>query len=109
MTQTMFIGEYVAGHACQADRRFVEADVKIVTGLVEPHFMAGYSGGRKVVAPGIAHQDTITTFHNAGFLEHARSANCTSASLSAAISLPEVSFYLQFGSHNFHFSACRRK
>ncbi len=58
------------------DRRFVEADLKIATGLVEPHFMAGYSGGRKVVAPGIAHQDTITTFHNAGFLEHSRAANC---------------------------------
>jgi hypothetical protein len=58
------------------DRRFVEADVKIATGLVEPHFMAGYSGGRKVVAPGIAHQDTITTFHNAAFLEHPKSANC---------------------------------
>ena len=34
------------------DRRFVEADVRIATGLVEPHFMAGYSGGRKVIAPG---------------------------------------------------------
>ncbi|NIO40394.1 MAG: DUF2088 domain-containing protein, partial [Burkholderiales bacterium] len=32
------------------DRRFVDADLKIVTGLVEPHFMAGYSGGRKVIA-----------------------------------------------------------
>ncbi|MCG8650642.1 MAG: lactate racemase domain-containing protein, partial [Pirellulales bacterium] len=30
------------------DRRFVEADLRIATGLVEPHFMAGYSGGRKV-------------------------------------------------------------
>jgi len=58
------------------DRRFVEADLKIATGLVEPHFMAGYSGGRKVIAPGVAHQDTITTFHNASFMEHHRAANC---------------------------------
>ena len=36
------------------DRRLVEADIKIATGLVEPHFMAGYSGGRKVIAPGVA-------------------------------------------------------
>lgn len=36
------------------DRRFYDADLKIATGLVEPHFMAGYSGGRKVVAPGVA-------------------------------------------------------
>ncbi|MCX5883390.1 MAG: nickel-dependent lactate racemase [Deltaproteobacteria bacterium] len=71
-----YLGNTSRGTPVRLDRRFVEADVKIATGLVEPHFMAGYSGGRKVVAPGIAHQDTITTFHNAGFLEHPRSANC---------------------------------
>ncbi len=64
------------GTPIKIDRRFVEADLKIVTGLVEPHFMAGYSGGRKVIAPGIAHKDTITTFHNASFMEHANCANC---------------------------------
>ena len=52
------------------DRRFVEADLKIATGLVEPHFMAGFSGGRKVVAPGIAHHEAIRTFHSARFMEH---------------------------------------
>jgi len=51
------------------DRRFVEADLRIATGLVEPHFMAGYSGGRKVIAPGVAHAKTITTFHSARFME----------------------------------------
>ena len=58
------------------DKRFAEADLRIVTGLVEPHFMAGYSGGRKVVAPGIAYQDTILSFHTAHILEHSRAANC---------------------------------
>jgi nickel-dependent lactate racemase len=58
------------------NRHFVEADLKIATGLVEPHFMAGYSGGRKVIAPGIAGQETITTFHNAHFMGHPRAANC---------------------------------
>ena len=58
------------------DRRFVEADLRIATGLVEPHFMAGYSGGRKVIAPGIAHKETITTFHNAAFMSHPRAASC---------------------------------
>lgn len=58
------------------DKCFVEADVKIATGLVEPHFMAGYSGGRKVIAPGIAHAETITTFHNAEFMSHPKAANC---------------------------------
>ena len=53
------------GTPVKLDRRFVDADLRIATGLVEPHFMAGWSGGRKVVAPGVAHEDTIRTFHNA--------------------------------------------
>jgi nickel-dependent lactate racemase len=58
------------------DRRFVEADLRIATGLVEPHFMAGYSGGRKVIAPGIAHADTIRTFHSARFMEDPAAIQC---------------------------------
>ncbi|HEV3348873.1 MAG TPA: nickel-dependent lactate racemase [Methylomirabilota bacterium] len=58
------------------DRRLVEADLKIATGLVEPHFMAGWSGGRKVIAPGVAYAETITTFHNSAFMAHPRAANC---------------------------------
>ena len=61
------------------DRRFVEADLRIATGLVEPHFMAGYSGGRKVVAPGVAHQDTIRTFHSARFMEDPLAIQCNLA------------------------------
>lgn len=57
------------GTPIKVDRRFVEADLRIATGLVEPHFMAGYSGGRKVIAPGIMHADTIRTFHSARFME----------------------------------------
>ncbi len=58
------------------DRRFVAADLRIATGLVEPHFMAGYSGGRKVVAPGVAGERTIRTFHNARFMEHSAATSC---------------------------------
>ncbi len=61
------------------DRRFVEADLRIATGLVEPHFMAGYSGGRKVIAPGIAHEDTIRTFHSARFMENPLAIQCNLA------------------------------
>lgn len=60
----------------KVDRRFVEADLKLVTGLVEPHFMAGYSGGRKVIVPGVAHADTIRTFHSARFLESPAARSC---------------------------------
>jgi nickel-dependent lactate racemase len=72
----VLLGTTAAGTLVKLDRRFVEADLKIVTGLVEPHFMAGYSGGRKVIAPGIAHRDTITTFHNARFMSHPLAENC---------------------------------
>ncbi|WP_426131010.1 nickel-dependent lactate racemase [Pararhizobium sp. PWRC1-1] len=58
------------------DKLFVEADLRIATGLVEPHFMAGWSGGRKVIAPGVAHHETIRTFHSARFMEHPLAVQC---------------------------------
>ena len=64
------------GTPVKLDRRFVDADLRIATGLVEPHFMAGWSGGRKVVAPGVAHEDTIRTFHNARFMEDPAAIQC---------------------------------
>jgi nickel-dependent lactate racemase len=72
----VLIGTTRTGTVVRLDRRFVEADLKIVTGLVEPHFMAGYSGGRKVIAPGVAHAETITTFHNARFMADPCAENC---------------------------------
>lgn len=64
------------GTPVKLDRRFVEAELRIATGLVEPHFMAGWSGGRKVVAPGIAHHETIRTFHSARFMEDPLAVQC---------------------------------
>ena len=70
------LGSTSHGLPVRLDRRFVEADLRIVVGLVEPHFMAGYSGGRKVITPGIAHRDTITSIHAAGMLEQKGIENC---------------------------------
>ena len=70
------MGTTPKGTVVRLDRRFVEADVRIATGLVEPHLMAGYSGGRKVIAPGIAHAETITTFHNHRFMSDPAATNC---------------------------------
>ena len=64
------------GTPVKLDRLFVEADLKIATGLVEPHFMAGWSGGRKVVAPGVANHETIRTFHSAQFMEDPLAVQC---------------------------------
>ena len=44
-------------------RLYADADLKIVTGLIEPHFMAGFSGGRKGVCPGLVDLATIQRFH----------------------------------------------
>jgi nickel-dependent lactate racemase len=48
----VYVGATRRGTPARLDRRFVEADVKIVIGLAGPHFMAGYSGGREVIPDG---------------------------------------------------------
>jgi nickel-dependent lactate racemase len=70
------LGRTARGTPVKIDRRLLSADLRIATGLVEPHFMAGWSGGRKVVAPGVAHQETIRTFHAARFMEHPLAVQC---------------------------------
>ena len=54
---------------------FHNADVKIVTGLVESHFMTGISGGRKGVCPALVNTTTIQKFHGVDFLEHPNATN----------------------------------
>jgi lactate racemase len=54
---------------------FHEADIKIVTGLVESHFMTGVSGGRKAVCPALVNTKTIQKFHGVDFLEHPHATN----------------------------------
>jgi nickel-dependent lactate racemase len=46
------------------NRHWVEADVRITTGFVEPHFFAGFSGGPKMVAPGLAGLETVLELHS---------------------------------------------
>ena len=50
--------------------RWLAADVRITTGLVEPHFFAGFSGGPKMVAPGLAGLETVLTLHDAKRIGH---------------------------------------
>lgn len=49
---------------------YLNSDLKITTGLIEPHLMAGYSGGRKLVCPGIASAETIMQFHSPPMIGH---------------------------------------
>lgn len=70
-----YLGESPRGVPIWINSHFVDAELKITTGLIEPHLMAGYSGGRKVICPGIAGLDTIKAWHSPKFLEHPR-ADC---------------------------------
>ena len=70
-----FIGTTPRGVPAWIDSRYVRADLKITTGLIEPHLMAGYSGGRKLICPGIAGLDTVKVWHGPKFLEDPR-ADC---------------------------------
>ncbi|MDQ6679298.1 MAG: nickel-dependent lactate racemase [Acidobacteriota bacterium] len=54
------------------DRRFVEAELHITLGFIEPHLMLGYSGGRKLIAPGLAAQETIKVLHSPRFMRDGR-------------------------------------
>ena len=58
-------GRYGADVPVWLNRDWVEADVRITTGFVEPHFFAGFSGGPKMVAPGLAGLRTVLTLHDA--------------------------------------------
>jgi nickel-dependent lactate racemase len=70
-----YLGETASGVPIYLDRRYLRADLKITTGLIEPHLMAGYSGGRKVICPGIAALETVKIWHGPRFLEHPK-ADC---------------------------------
>jgi len=63
------VGQTPTGTNVYLNRLFHEADVKIATGLTESHFMAGASGGRKAVCPGLVDLRTIQKFHSPEFLE----------------------------------------
>ena len=58
-------GVYGDGVPVWLNRHWVDADVRITTGFVEPHFFAGFSGGPKLVAPGLAGLETVLTLHDA--------------------------------------------
>lgn len=58
------------GRPVRVHRAYVEASVRILTGFIEPHFFAGFSGGPKAVLPGIADIDAILDNHGAGMIAH---------------------------------------
>lgn len=71
----VYAGKISTGTEVFLNKTFFEADLKIVTGLTESHFMAGASGGRKAVCPGLVDLRTIEKFHSPDFLESPLATN----------------------------------
>ena len=68
------IGTLPSGGECIVNKLAVEADLLVSEGFIEPHFFAGYSGGRKSVLPGVCSKTTVLANHCAEFIhsEYAR-------------------------------------
>jgi nickel-dependent lactate racemase len=64
----VYLGVTARGSKIYINRHYVQADLKILTGLVESHFMAGVSGGRKSVCPGLIGEEGTYVFHSAPML-----------------------------------------
>jgi nickel-dependent lactate racemase len=64
----VYLDKTSRGSSVYINRGYMEADIKILTGLVETHFMAGASGGRKSICPGLIGEESIYIFHGAPML-----------------------------------------
>ena len=65
-----YLGLTKKGTPVYVDKTYLESDLKITTALIEPHLMAGYSGGRKAICPGISAIETMRVMHGPKILEH---------------------------------------
>ncbi len=66
----------IEGSPIELNKHYLDADLKILTGLIEPHFYAGYSGGRKALLPGISSYDTMKFMHSFKIIDHPNVRNC---------------------------------
>ena len=67
------LGDTSRGHEIWLNREFAECDLKVLTGFIEPHFFAGFSGGGKAVMPGLAGLRTVLGNHDADMIGDPRS------------------------------------
>ena len=74
--QNLFIGKSLGGIEVYVNKVFLKSDLKIIVGLVEPHFMAGYSGGRKLISPGISSEKTIKVLHSYKLMSNENTLSC---------------------------------
>ena len=70
------LGPTSRGHEVYINGAYMEADVKILTGVIEPHFFAGFSGGPKAVLPGLADQRSVLGNHDTEMISHPKATWC---------------------------------
>ncbi len=70
VNDTVYLGTTSRGTPVEINRRVIEADFRISTGLIEPHFFAGFSGGRKSIAPGVFSVRSAYKNHGYKMIEH---------------------------------------
>ncbi len=68
--ELVHVGRNSYGSEVFLNKTYLEAKIKIVTGFIEPHFFAGFSGGPKGINPAVAGIKTILDFHNAQMIGH---------------------------------------
>lgn len=66
------VGTTASGNDIWLHTAFCQCDVRILTGFIEPHFFAGFSGGGKAVMPGLALLESVLRNHNAAHVDHPR-------------------------------------
>lgn len=66
----------IEGAPIEINRHYLDADLKILTGLIEPHFYAGFSGSRKSILPGISSFATMEFMHSFRVIDELKEANC---------------------------------
>jgi nickel-dependent lactate racemase len=64
------LGTTSLGHPVRINRTYMEADVRILTGFIEPHFFAGFSGGPKAILPSLAGAESVFTNHGRAMIGH---------------------------------------
>jgi nickel-dependent lactate racemase len=68
------LGETSRGNPVRINRQYLDADVRILTGFIEPHFFAGFSGGPKAILPSLAGAESVYSNHGLEMIAHANSA-----------------------------------
>jgi lactate racemase len=68
--------DVIDGAPIEVNRHYLDAELRVLTGLIEPHFYAGFSGGRKAILPGISSFETMKLMHSYRMIDHPRVTNC---------------------------------